>query len=170
MKVYFISFLFSFIVLIPSVWAHCPLCTAATGAAVAVTRWYGVDDLIVGTFIGGLMVSSTLWMNNILIKKRMVLIPNQGTILVVLTLLTTLLTYYFAGLLNNSDPSFQIFGVDKLFVSTLIGSLITVFSFWFHGFLRKMNDGRNFLPFQGIVVMLLFLSFTSLMYYLTGVV
>lgn len=158
------------LLLIRPVSAHCPLCTAATGFAVMAARWYGVDDLIVGTFIGGLVVSSTLWMNNILIKKKWVLLPHQGTILVILTILSTILTYYFAGLLNNTNPSFRIFGVDKLFVATMLGSAITMVSFWFHGIMRKMNGGRNFIPFQGIVLLFVFLIATSGTFYLAGVI
>jgi len=173
MKKIFLELIFaSFLslILVKEVAAHCPLCTAATGLAVMTTRWYGVDDLVVGTFIGGLVVSSTLWMSNILNKKKWVLLPNQGTVLVILTILSIVLTYYFSGLLNNPNPGLKIFGIDKLLFSTILGSLITLVSFWFHGFLRKINNGKNFLPFQGIFVMFLFLSFTSLGFYFAGLI
>lgn len=158
------------LILIRPVSAHCPLCTAATGLAVMTARWYGIDDLIVGTFVGGLIVSSTLWMNNVLSKKKWVLLPHQGTILVILTILSTILTYYFAGLLNSQNANFKIFGVDKLFVATIFGSAITMVSFWFHGILKKINGGRNFIPFQGIVLLFAFLIASSGMFYLVGVI
>src|SRR3989338_8948107 len=55
--------------IIPTVMAHCPLCTAATIIGVGVTRSFGWDDSIVGIFVGAMIVSSALWVNNIL-KKR----------------------------------------------------------------------------------------------------
>ena len=61
--------LLSIIMIIPSVMAHCPLCTAATIVGVGVTRSLGWDDSIVGIFVGAMIVSSVLWLNNIL-KKR----------------------------------------------------------------------------------------------------
>ena len=36
----------------PSIMAHCPLCTAATIVGVGVTRSLGWDDSIVGVFVG----------------------------------------------------------------------------------------------------------------------
>src|SRR3989338_2455804 len=61
--------LLSIIAIIPTVMAHCPLCTAATIVGVGVTRSLGWDDSIVGIFVGAMIVSSALWLNNIL-KKR----------------------------------------------------------------------------------------------------
>ena len=52
------SSLFSTAIFSNAAMAHCPLCTLATGAAVATARWYGVDDLIVSTFIGGTIIST----------------------------------------------------------------------------------------------------------------
>jgi len=62
--------LLSIIAIMPSVMAHCPLCTAATIVGVGVTRSLGWDDSIVGVFVGAMIVSSALWVNNILKKKK----------------------------------------------------------------------------------------------------
>ena len=61
--------LLSLITIIPNVIAHCPLCTAATIVGVGVTRSLGWDDSIVGVFVGALIVSSALWVNNIFKKE-----------------------------------------------------------------------------------------------------
>src|SRR3989338_3908168 len=61
--------LLSLIAILPGVMAHCPLCTAATIVGVGVTRSLGWDDSIVGVFVGAMIVSSALWVNNIL-KRR----------------------------------------------------------------------------------------------------
>lgn len=165
------SFIFSLIFLTNIAFAHCPLCSAATGAAVAVTRFYGVDDLIVGTFIGGFIISTAYWSNRYLMKrnKKKQYVQFQLPIIIIVSLLLTLVTFYFAGLLKNSNPAFLVFGIDKIAVGSFIGSMITIFAFWFNDFLRKMN-GKSFIPFQGILLSLTFLSLTSLVYYLVGVV
>ena len=46
---------------IAKVGAVCPVCTIAVGASLGLSRWLGVDDTISGLWIGGLIVSTTLW-------------------------------------------------------------------------------------------------------------
>jgi len=45
----------------------CPVCTVAVGAGIGLSRWFGVDDLVSGLWIGGLIVSligmTFLWLN-----------------------------------------------------------------------------------------------------------
>ena len=163
------SFLFSLVSLTNVAFAHCPLCSAATGTAVAATRYYGVDDLIVGTFIGGFIISTAYWSNKFLMKKNKnkKYIQFQLPIVIILSLLLTFITFYFAKLLKNPNPAFQIFGIDKIVVGSVIGSLISVFAFWFNDFLRRIK-GKSFFPFQGIVLSLALLSLTSLLYYVVG--
>ncbi len=162
-------FLISLISVINPVLAHCPLCSAATGAAVAVTRWYGIDDLIVGTFIGGFMISTAAWFNNILKKKkRKDYIPFQYGILILSSIVLTVLTFYLAGLLGNTNPSFRIFGIDKILVGMLFGSVVSLVAFKLHGILKSNNGNKSYLPFQVIIVTIALLSFTSLIYYLVG--
>src|SRR3989338_5903211 len=61
--------------------AHCPVCTAAAVGAVAASRYYGVNDSIVGVFIGALALSTGLWANNAMKKRGWTFIPSQGFIL-----------------------------------------------------------------------------------------
>jgi len=49
--------------------AVCPLCTVAVGAGVGLSRWLGIDDVITGLWIGGLIVSLIAWSENWLDKK-----------------------------------------------------------------------------------------------------
>ncbi len=102
-----------------SVRAHCPLCTAATGAAVAVTRFYGVPDSVVGLWIGAFAVSMVLWLNRILKRQY---VPFQGELLTIAAILTTVVPFYFAGLFNISST---IFGIDKLLFGILLGGFLT---------------------------------------------
>src|SRR3989344_2574827 len=106
--------LLSLIAIIPSVMAHCPLCTAATVVGVGVTRSLGWDDSIVGVFVGAMIVSSALWINNILKKKN---IGGNNLLRVssitLATLILTILTFYYAGLFGPGN-TFRIFGMEKI--------------------------------------------------------
>ena len=162
--VLFSSLLFSFTSIFSNiVVAHCPLCTLATGAAVAAARWYGVDDLIVSTFIGGVIISTGYWANNWLNKrsKGKGYIKFQLPILVLASYVSVVLTLYFSGLLGNTAPQFLLFGIDKLFIGATVGSIVTVLAFTLHDALRRHNGNKNYLPFQAIVLALAFLAATA---------
>ena len=75
--------------------AHCPLCTAATGGFLIVARAAGVSDLIIGTLAGGFAVSTALWFHNWLKKrnKGKTHLPMQAVILTLFSLLATVLTF-----------------------------------------------------------------------------
>ena len=158
-------------VLMPNVvLAHCPLCSAATGAIVIATRWYGLDDLIIGTVLGAFIISTAYWINNWLKRrnKGKNYLPWQLLVLILATYLSTIFTFQFSGLLGNLV--YQLYGVDKLAIGTTLGTLITIFTFILHDYLRKINGNRNYLPFQPIVLTLVFLGIASISFYLIGVV
>lgn len=158
-----------YLIFVRIVSAHCPLCTAATGAAVASARLLGIDDLIAGTFFGGFLVSSSLWFNNILKKKNkgIEFIPYQGLLIILFSLVSMIFVYYTLGLLIFSPP-YVIFGIDKILLGTMIGSFMTLFAFYFHEFLRKINGNKNYIPFQVIILSLFILSLISVSYYIFG--
>ena len=50
--------------------AFCPVCIVATGSLMGIFRWLGVDDAIVGLWLGGFILSVSMVFNNFLIKKE----------------------------------------------------------------------------------------------------
>ena len=160
------SILFSLVLLTPA-FAHCPLCTAATGAAVLVTRSYGIDDLAVGTFMGGFVLSTSLWSDRILKKrnKGSQYIPLQGLILTLFGLLFTLITFYWANLMGPLLPT--LYGLNKLFLGTLVGTAVAFSGFELHKLIRN-NMQRSIIPFQGIVLTLLSLIVVNIGFYLVN--
>jgi uncharacterized membrane protein len=167
MKIALLSFILFFIIFSGIVHAHCPLCTAATGAAVAVTRLYGIDDLAVGLFIGGFILSTTFWFDRVLKKrnKGTEYIPLQIIILIFLGLVSTFLSFYWANLLGPSAST--LFGMSKLILGTIIGIAVSFSAFEFHKFIRRKFE-RSFIPFQGIVLTLLSLTLVGLGFYVVG--
>jgi hypothetical protein len=147
------------LLLIPAVYAHCPLCTAAVGTGVAVTRFYGIDDAIVGVWIGAFIISTALWFSKVL-KKRYK-IPFQDFLLIILALVFTIVPFYFAGLIGGTDNS--IFGTDKLLFGTLAGSLMTYIGIFAS---NRIKEGRRILfPYQTITLILLLLLLTSFVFW-----
>ncbi len=163
-----VIFLALFLNFVQPVYAHCPLCTAATGAAIAVTRWYGIDDSVVGLFVGGMIISTAFWFNNILKKrnKGKEYIAYQGLILIFISLLSTLVSFYFGGLIGTGI--YILYGIDKLLIGIFIGSFLTWFAFYLHDMLRQINRDKNYIPFQAIVLAFVFLSTASVSFYFAG--
>ncbi|MBI2970943.1 MAG: hypothetical protein HYY37_00825 [Candidatus Aenigmarchaeota archaeon] len=167
MKYRIAAVLFSFFTFLPAAMAHCPLCSAATGMAVATTRIYGIDDAVVGLFIGGFAVSTALWMHNVAFKRngKKMMIAYQQHIFVLVSLALTLVTVYLAGML---DSKYLIFGMDKLFFGTIAGTAVASLAFVAHQQLRAGNGNSNFIPMQGIILPLAALVVASVGMYALG--
>lgn len=146
--------LITIISLIPNVMAHCPLCTAATIVGVGVTRSLGWDDSIVGVFVGAMIVSSALWINNIL-KKRNIggsSYLRVGSITTA-TFVLTILSFYFAGLFGPANI-YRIFGMEKIIFGTLSGGIISIVSFYYSNHLKNKNGGKVLFNYQTMLITL----------------
>lgn len=141
-------------------YAHCPLCTAAVGGGVAITRFYGLDDIIVGVWVGAFIVSTALWFVRALKREY---IPFQKVLITLITFVLTAVSFYYTGLLG--DLRYRIFGVDKLLLGMVIGSIITYIMPAVSKKIKSLK-GRALFPFQTIVMTLISLSLTSFVLWL----
>lgn len=135
---------------IPSALAHCPVCTAATGVAVGIGRVYGVDDTIMGVLIGGFAISTGLWANNALVKRKYHLFPGQGAALVALSLVLTIVGLKTGNLLAGAI----LWGMPRLLAGMLVGSAATIAGHGVHEYARSLNNGKNHIALQGMSIML----------------
>src|SRR3989338_6085162 len=152
------------VAVIPSVMAHCPLCTAATIVAVGVTRSLGWDDSIVGVFVGAMIVSSALWLNNIL-KKR-----NVGgnaflriSSITIATFVLTVLSFYFAGLFGPAN-TYRIFGMEKIIFGTISGTIVSFATFFASNEIKRRNKGKVLFNYQTMVLTLGTLILNALLF------
>ncbi len=174
MRKLIIAMVFAFIfIAMPLVSAHCPLCSAAAGAGVGIARFYGVDDSIVGLFLGAFVVSTALWFNKLLKKK--INFPLQQFLLVMISFLLLAVPFYYSGLIINADMvralpnsysilGLGVFGIDKLLGGMIIGSSAIWFVFSLGDYMKKKR-GLLF-PYQSISFMLLTLIILSGIFYL----
>lgn len=162
-----LTFLFSFLflgLLTPGFsQAVCPVCIIAVGAGVGLCRWWGIDDLISGTWIGGLIVSIIIWVLNWLDKKSVKFKFRRLTV-IILFYFIVIIPLYQMGIMGH--PLNKFWGIDKLLFGIISGSLVFVISVWLNNFLKKKNQGRVFFPLQKVVLPILFLLITSLIFYL----
>ncbi len=153
--------LFLLLALLPqAAYAHCPLCTAATGGAVAAARFYGLDDTIVGIWIGAFAISTALWFDR-MIKKEYV--QFQRLIIILLSFTLTVVPFYLSGLMGAQAST--IFGIDKMFFGALAGSMVSYFAFSMSKRIKSERKKRLF-PFQSMAIAFLLLTLTSVIFWI----
>ena len=154
-----LSLIFS-LFLIKEVHAHCPLCTMGAAVAAGGAAYLGVNNLVIGLFIGAFAVSMGWWFSN-LIKKKF--IPFQRTAIILLSFLTTILPmlslmegikpFYINitgdyGSLLNRTYIFNLF-----LVGSILGGIIVTLTPWLSSKLTSLRNGKM-LPYQGTVLTL----------------
>jgi len=162
------AFLFSFLFLGLLIFGYsygqpvCPVCTIAVGTGVGLCRYLGVDDLISGVWIGGLLMSLTIWTINWLNRKKIKFLFRKPLILIFWYAIS-ILPLYKIGIMGHPENKFL--GIDKLLFGIISGSIIFLISVFFNNFLLKKNEGKVFFPFQKVIIPILFLLILSLIFY-----
>ena len=157
--------LLSIITIMPSVMAHCPLCTAATIVGVGVTRSLGWDDSIVGVFVGAMIVSSALWLNNIF-KKRNIggnAFLRIGSITVA-TFVLTILSFYFAGIFGPAN-TYRIFGMEKILFGSISGAAVSFATFFISNEIKRRNEGKVLFSYQTMALTFGVLMLNALLFW-----
>ena len=75
--------------------AVCPICTVAVAGGLGVSRYFGIDDSLLGVWAGGLVVSVSLWTADWLSKRSWKFLEksNNNINTVASLIFWTLLTY-----------------------------------------------------------------------------
>lgn len=158
LSIFAVSFLFA-----KKALAVCPICTIAVGAGVGLSRWLGIDDTITGIWIGGLILSSGLWMADWIEKKNWK-ISNKKILSVALFYLIIILPLKWGNMIGL--PTNTLFGIDKLLLGVIIGSLVFVSSVSLDKFLRKINNQKVVFYYQKVIIPVFLLSISSFIFYL----
>ena len=129
----------------------CQICTLAVGAGLGLSRWLGVDDTVSGVWIGGFILSSSLWFYSWLSKKY----SRLHTIFYML--LTTALMYS----LSLVTLAWTGVLINKLIMGIVVGSLTFLLGIWADKKVRKIKRKQLF-NFQKVVIPVAFLLISSI--------
>jgi len=149
----------------------CPVCTIAVAGGLGLSRWLGIDDTITGIWIGGLLISSSLWTSD-WIKKNNKLSNTRWVksfgkyldyIISVVFYLLVFVPLSYKEIIGH--PFNKIFGVDKLMLGTTLGTLGFLFAVYLDKKVRKIK-GNQLFNYQKVVFPILFLCIISLIIYL----
>jgi len=158
----FIPLLFIFIFPIKT-HAVCPVCTVAVGAGLGLSRVIGIDDSVTGVWIGALVLSSGLWIAD-WIKRKKWKIPFSEFISTLIMLIFVIPPLYWSKMIGLSGNT--LWGIDKIILGILIGSIIFILGVFFDKWLRATNNGKVYIYFQKVIIPLFLLSIISFILYL----
>jgi len=144
-----LSFIF-YLSLSTKVLAVCPICTIAVGGGLILSRFFGIDDLIMSIWMGGVVLSTALTFGDFINKKTKLssLISNTISILIsYIFLIITLEMTHTTGLSFNT-----LWGIDKIVLGIIFGSLMFYIGARIHFYLKQKNGGQVIFPFQKVVI------------------
>ncbi len=157
-----IIFILSLLLLWPiKTFAFCPLCAIATGFAVGLFRWLGVDDIIVGLWLGAFGLSMALLFSNFLVKKganKKISLPAAIT----LVFASLLISLYLGGFLRIAN---KIFGIEKIIFGMVIGSILLLLASPLNNLIKKINKDVVFISHQKVIAALALLIISSIIFY-----
>jgi len=144
--------------------AICPVCVIAVGAGLGLSEYLGIDDTIAGVWIGGMLVALTIWTITWLNNKKWFFGNKDVRDLLVAALyyVLTLWPLWGRGLIGH--PLNRFWGIDKLILGTIAGSLgFLIMALWYDRL--KKRRGRAHFPFQKVVMPVGLLIILSLAFY-----
>ena len=145
--------------------AVCPVCVVAVGAGLGLSEYLGIDDSVAGLWIGGLTAAVAAWNINWFNKKNWDF--GNKDLRDILTVIAYYALVYWPLYLKDmiGHPDHKLFGIDKLILSGVIGSLaFTGLSLWYLT-LKKKNGGHAHFPFQKVAMPFGGLLILSLLFY-----
>jgi hypothetical protein len=143
----------------------CPVCTVAIAGGVGLLRVLGVDDIISGLWVGGLVLSMSLWLVDWLRKKKVSFRYDTFIITAVMYALT-IVPMYYSGMIGSVAYN-RIFGFDKLLVGIVSGSFVFLCGVGFDRYLRSINGGKVVFFYQKVVLPVSFMVIASMIIQLT---
>jgi len=145
--------------------AHCPLCTMAAGATAMGASVLGVDDIVIGIFMGAFASAMALWFARS-ITRRKKLVPKQYTILAIVIFLSTLIPVT-PFMENYSSVYVSLSGdygsylnrtyiMNNFLIGGFIGGIMMLISPLISKKLTELLNGKH-INYQGILVTFSFL-------------
>lgn len=158
----FLTFLLvpsAYLLLPRPVLAVCPVCTVAVAGGLGLSRYFGIDDSIIGIWSGGLMVSLTLWTIDWLLKKKWMV---SKFFVFLFWVGITYPPLFWAGIIGH--PFNRILGIDKLVFGSVLGFFAFLLGVWGDKKVREIK-GKQMFAFQKVVFPVIALTILSLVLY-----
>ncbi len=145
--------------------AICPVCTIAVGAGIGLSRWMGIDDSITGLWLGGFLLSISLWTIDWLNKKKIKFFLKRFLVISGYYIIT-IVPLYFAKIIANPLAFACSCASDKLLLGIIEGSAVFFFGNKLYEFLKQRNNNRAHFPYEKVVFPVASLLIFTIIFYL----
>lgn len=143
----------------------CAVCTFAIAGGLGISRMLGVDDMVIGVWVGAAMFAMSQWTAYYFEKKN---IKNIFVKILCYVGWYSLIIPLYLG--KNPSLIFNlktIIGIDSFVFSTIIGSFVLFVSAKLYYYMKEKNGGRPHFPFEKVALPVVSLIITSLIFFLT---
>jgi hypothetical protein len=154
----YVFLIIAFFTLAKPAFAVCPVCTVAVGSALGISRVLGIDDFVSSIWIGGLILSSSLWASDYLEKKENFKKYSNPYLVSLIFYLFIFVPLLYTGIVGV--PFNTLWGVDKIILGTMFGSAAFLLSIYLDKKVRKIK-GKQLFSYQKVVFPLILLLISS---------
>jgi len=155
--------LFLLIYLLSTSLAICPLCVVAIGGGVGILKSYGIDDIVSGIWYGALILSTYFSIIDYLEKKNIRFLFRKLLVFILTYLVFVAPIYLFEDIKLNLSTQ-KIFGMDRIVLGVILGSIILFLAKITDQKLREKNNGKGYFPFQKVIIPILYLIISSIIF------
>lgn len=142
--------------------AFCPVCTIAVGAGLGFAKYLGIDDFISGLWIGGLLLSVSLWTIDWL-KKRKWNFKFYKIVTFLLFYGLVVIPFITSGTIGSAYN--KLWGMDKVAFGMTVGTIGFILGMFISSKLSAKFGGKVLFPFQKVVIPITTLILLSLISY-----
>ena len=138
----------------------CIVCTVAIGTTLSIARKLGVDDNVIGLWLGAILVLFGYWSIWWFNKKNWHFYARDP--LLMLASFSLIGGIYIKDLTYTPQVIAYVLYLDPFLFTGIIGAFIYIFSQKFYAFLKEKNGGHAHFPFEKVVLPLGLLVLTSI--------
>lgn len=142
--------------------AICPVCTVGVVAGLGLSRYLGVDDVLSGIWIGGLLISLTMWTVNWLKAKKWDF-WGSPFILALVYYGLVIIPLYYKDIIGH--PFNTLWGIDKLVLGIVLGTITFSIGSVSYAYLKNKNGGKAHFPYEKVVFPIGSLIIISVIFY-----
>ena len=124
--------------------AFCPVCTVAVGAGLVFAKEMGIDDVISSIWIGGLLLSMSLWLINWL-KSKKFKFPFLKIIIFLLMYGLVIVPFMISKTIGASYN--RLWGIDKIVLGIILGTGGFAGGMLISNYLMTKNNSKVYFPF-----------------------
>ncbi len=142
--------------------AHCPLCTAAIGAATVSLGIFGVSTSVIGLMVGAFAVSTGMMVGKIFGRRWVAVSVMVSFAVTVLPLLYMFKDVAYIPVYLYGEPGSllnRVYFVNRFLLFSAVGGLEVIAAYLVHSWIK--NSRGVLFPYQGIAITLLVLALTA---------